>query len=168
MSAKKLVIITGAPGVGKTAVSRALFETLDGCAWLDSDWCWMLPPWHAKSDAQKQHVEDLFGRILRGYLADEATRVVLFSWVMPAPAMFDIIANQLRGVPYEPVRIALVCEAEAHVARMRGDGRRPAQAEHPDIMAPYHGLGAEIIDVTHIAAREAAEQIAARLAAPDL
>ncbi len=95
------------------------------------------------------------------------TAWLLFGWVMPTPAMFDLITDRLRGVAYEQVRVALVCEAAAHVARMVGDGRRLTQAQHPEAMAPYYGLGAQIIDVTHISAQAAAAQIAALLAGQD-
>lgn len=65
---KKLVLISGAPGVGKTTLCSHLFKEIQGCAWLDSDWCWMINPWKAKTKEQKKYVEDTFTRILRGYL----------------------------------------------------------------------------------------------------
>jgi len=46
---KKLVLITGAAGVGKTTLCRHLFKEIESCAWLDSDWCWMINPWKDKT-----------------------------------------------------------------------------------------------------------------------
>jgi len=46
---KKLVLISGAAGVGKTTLCRYLFKEIKGCAWLDSDWCWMINPWEPKT-----------------------------------------------------------------------------------------------------------------------
>lgn len=42
---KKLIIIGGVPGVGKTTVAELLKNALQNAVWLDGDWCWMMHPW---------------------------------------------------------------------------------------------------------------------------
>ena len=37
---KKLILISGSPCVGKTAVGTRLFESYNNSAYLDGDWCW--------------------------------------------------------------------------------------------------------------------------------
>ena len=37
---KKLILIGGTMGVGKTATSSLLKYQLDNCVFLDGDWCW--------------------------------------------------------------------------------------------------------------------------------
>jgi tRNA uridine 5-carbamoylmethylation protein Kti12 len=39
---KKLIIINGVPGVGKSTVSKELHKSLPKSVWLDGDWCWMM------------------------------------------------------------------------------------------------------------------------------
>ena len=41
---KKLILISGSPCVGKTAVGEKLFESYDNSAYLDGDWCWCVHP----------------------------------------------------------------------------------------------------------------------------
>ena len=36
---QKLILISGSPCVGKTAVGTRLFESYDNSAYLDGDWC---------------------------------------------------------------------------------------------------------------------------------
>jgi adenylate kinase family enzyme len=145
---KKLVLISGAPGVGKTTLCSHLFKEIQGCAWLDSDWCWMINPWKAKTKEQKKYVEDTFTRILRGYLNNEDINTVLFSWVMSSPRMFGIITEALVDIKFDLYKIALVCDRDAHIKRMRLDKLRNEQVELPDSMEPYYHLGAEVIDVS--------------------
>lgn len=41
---QKLILISGSPCVGKTAVGTRLFESYDNSACLDGDWCWCVHP----------------------------------------------------------------------------------------------------------------------------
>ena len=41
---KKLILISGSPCVGKTAVGTQLFESCNNSAYLDGDWCWCVHP----------------------------------------------------------------------------------------------------------------------------
>jgi hypothetical protein len=119
----------------------------------------MVNPWHSKSEDQKRYVEDTFGRILRGYLMDDETSTILFSWVMSNPFMFELIVRQLDGMNYTLHKIALVCDKQPHIDRMRRDRRRAEQASNPDTMKPYHELGARVIDVSRTSAQDAAKLI---------
>lgn len=41
---KRLYVLCGAMGVGKSATGRALRDLLPDCAFLDGDWCWDMHP----------------------------------------------------------------------------------------------------------------------------
>jgi len=157
----KLILITGAPGTGKTAVCRHLFETTPRCAWLDADWCWMINPWQRKTADQKRYTEETIIRILRGYLGLGGGQldVVLLSWVMSSPQMLDAVEAPLADLEPEVHRIALVCSPEVHRQRMCAAGRRPEQADSPLPAAPYYQLGAVVLDVTNLSIAEAAQRV---------
>ena len=154
---KKLVLVTGPVGVGKTSVCEQVFKSLDDCAWLDADWCWMVNPWRAKTPNQKTCAEDLFARILRGYLVDPNIHIALFSWVMHAAWMFDLVSSPLSDIDLEIYRIALVCDQAQHVDRMRNDDRRDEQISATDSSEEFYNLGAKVIDTTGQSITETAE-----------
>jgi adenylate kinase family enzyme len=46
MQKKKLILIGGTMGVGKTTLGQYLVEQrLDHAVFLDGDWCWYMHPW---------------------------------------------------------------------------------------------------------------------------
>jgi adenylate kinase family enzyme len=92
---KKLVMIAGPGGVGKTTICQKLFKAINGCAWLDGDWCWMVNPYPGKTDEQKAYSLESFGRILDGYFHDENTRIVLFSWLIQWDFMFNLVTDEI-------------------------------------------------------------------------
>ncbi len=156
---KKLVMVAGPAGVGKTAACSHLFHALKGCAWLDGDWCWMVNPYPGKTERQKRYAEKAFGYILDGYLQDENTEIILFSWLMNGDFMFDLVTEQISCANYELVKIALVCEEQEHVNRLRAGNRSEGKIEHPDDMAKYRALRAHVIDTTHRSIEDTAEEI---------
>jgi hypothetical protein len=43
--------------VRKTTLCSYSSEEIDGCAWLDSDLCWMINSWKSKTEEQKDVCE---------------------------------------------------------------------------------------------------------------
>lgn len=145
---KKLVLVTGAPGVGKSTLCKDLFHSINGCAWLDSDWCWMINPWIPKTSEQKRDVEGTFSRILHGYLENDGISTVLFSWVMSSTWMFDLITEPLSNMTLDIRKIALVCDREQYIERIKSDDRRDELVSFPSSMDNFYTLGASVIDTT--------------------
>ena len=44
MPLKKLIILSGSPCVGKTAVANKIFDSYQNSAYCDGDWCWCVNP----------------------------------------------------------------------------------------------------------------------------
>ena len=160
MDKKKFVMITGPAGIGKTTVCKELFKRINGCAWLDGDWCWMVNPYPGKTIEQKRYAEKAFGYILNGYFHDDNTKIILFSWLMHSEFMFDLITEQIADKDYDLIKIALVCsDKKIYIERMRKDGRREEQIEEADNMRRFYQLNANIIDVADLSVDEMAERI---------
>lgn len=66
MTVKRLIIINGTMGVGKTTVCRELLKALPQCAFLDGDWCWMMDPFIVNEETKKM-VQDNIIHLLRSY-----------------------------------------------------------------------------------------------------
>lgn len=151
---KKLILVTGAPGVGKSTLCKELFCSINGCAWLDSDWCWMINPWIPKTSEEKIFVEGSFSRILRGYLENNDIHTVLFSWVMSSTSMFDLITKPLSNMSLDIRKIALICDKDQYIERMKSDGRRDDQINFPYPIDNFYKLGASIIDTSTLSKLE--------------
>ena len=157
---KKFVMVTGPAGIGKTTVCKEIFKRINGCAWLDGDWCWMVNPYPGKTTEQKKYVERAFGYILNGYFHDINTKIILFSWLMHSDFMFDLITDQIADKDFELIKVALVCsDKNAYIDRMREDKRSEAQIEEADNIKRFYQLNANIIDVADLSVGGTAERI---------
>lgn len=156
---KKLIIIAGPPGVGKTTISKSMFETIDGCAWLDADWCWNTNPWIAKSDDEKRIIEGTFVRILDTYIHNENINTIIFNWVIKTNWMFDLIINNIDCKNLMIKKIVLVSDQDSHINRLKSDSRRNELIENPEDMESYKRLDAIIVDTTHDSIEENTNKI---------
>ena len=50
---KRLILINGTMGAGKTAVCRELERELAPCAFLDGDWCWEMHPFQVTDETKR-------------------------------------------------------------------------------------------------------------------
>lgn len=56
---KKLFLIGGTMGVGKTAVCQELKKRLDNCGFLDGDWCWDADPFTVTEETKAMVLENI-------------------------------------------------------------------------------------------------------------
>ena len=77
---KKLIIINGTMGVGKSTVSRILLKKLKASVYLDGDWCWNMNPF-IPSEENKRMVIDNIVYLLSSFLKNSEYRYIIFCWV---------------------------------------------------------------------------------------
>lgn len=112
MADKILYLIGGTMGVGKTAVSRELKLLLDGCVFLDGDWCWDMYPF-VVNDATKAMVLDNICACLGNFLQCPQIRNIVFCWVMHEQGIIDEILSRLDLTACTVRSVSLTCtEAE--------------------------------------------------------
>ena len=56
---KKLYLIGGTMGVGKTTVSKALNSILDNSVFLDGDWCWDAHPFTVTNETKAMVMDNI-------------------------------------------------------------------------------------------------------------
>lgn len=163
---KRLYLIGGAMGVGKTAACRELQNRLERSVFLDGDWCWDMRPFQVTAET-KRMVMDNICCLLNNFLRCSAFDHVIFCWVMHRQEIMDELLSRLDTRSCAVYPISLVCTAAALGARLEGDirtGRRaPDAAERSLGYLPLYGaLDTEKIDVSALSPAETAEEIMRR------
>ncbi len=160
---KKLYLIGGPMGVGKTMACRALQERLDNCVFLDGDWCWDMHPFQVTEET-KAMVLDNICYLLNNFLHCSAYESVIFCWVMHEQEIIDCIREHLDTRGCETVAVSLACGREALRQRLQRDIDRGLRT--PDViprslerLARYGALDTVRLDTTDMTPEETAEAI---------
>lgn len=160
---KRLILLSGPMGVGKTTVGTQLYRRLEHSVFLDGDWCWMMHPFTVTEET-KAMVLDNITHLLRNFLACSQLETVIFCWVMDSQSILDSILSQL-DLPDVAVRsFALTATPEALTQRVEADVarglRQPGDAARSVARLPHYDIMDTIkIDVSRITPEEAVERI---------
>lgn len=116
---KKLILIGGPMGVGKTAVSKKLCKTLDHCVFLDGDWCWDMHPFIVDEETKKMVMNNIVYQ-LNQFLLCSSIHYVVFCWVMHEQSLIEEIINRIES-DCEVYSFSLVCTKEELTKRIQKD-----------------------------------------------
>ena len=160
---KKLYLIGGTMGVGKTATCQQLKSMLSNAVLLDGDWCWDADPF-VVTDETKAMVMDNICHVLNNLIRCSAYENVIFCWVMHEQAIVDDILSRLDTSSCLVRVISLVCSEEELRDRLGKDVsagiRRPDVIRRSLARLPlYDTMGGEKIDTTYLTPAAVAEQI---------
>ncbi|MEA4911762.1 MAG: AAA family ATPase [Oscillospiraceae bacterium] len=164
---KKLIIVNGTMGVGKTATCRALQALLPANVFLDGDWCWDARPF-VVTDETKEMALDNIVHLLNSFLRCSAYENIIFCWVLHEPSILDALCARLDTAGCAVRVFTLVCGEAALRDRLARDvaaSRRTADVigRSAARLPLYDAFENEKLDVTEISAEQAAAEIAARL-----
>lgn len=163
---KKLLLIGGTMGVGKTTACQQLKTKLPNSVFLDGDWCWDMNPFVVTPET-KTMVMDNICYLLNNFLNCSAYETVIFCWVMHEQGIIDEILSKVNTDTCVCYPISLTCEKEVLAARLQQDikaGRRNADIVQRTVarLPLYEKLATKKIDVTARTPAETAEEIAKR------
>jgi len=117
---KKVIIINGTMGVGKSATCRELNKKLKNSVWLDGDWCWMINPFVVNEENKKMVINNI-NYLLRSFLTNSSLEYIIFNWVIHMEEIFDDILEPLNDLNFEIIKITLICDEDALKKRILGD-----------------------------------------------
>ena len=117
---KKLIIINGTMGVGKSTVSRILLKKLKASVYLDGDWCWNMNPF-IPSEENKRMVIDNIVYLLSSFLKNSEYRYIIFCWVIPQESIFDQIISGLQQYSFDLYKFTLCCSIKELHKRLQKD-----------------------------------------------
>ena len=160
---KKIYIVGGTLGVGKTTVCQKLKELLPDSVFLDGDWCWDMSPFKVTEET-KAMVMDNICYILNNYIHCSAFNNIIFCWVMHEQRIIDDIVSALDTRECEVKIISLICGEQQLRKRLQKD--IDARIRQRDILERsiarlplYESLDTIKIDVSDISAEQTAKII---------
>lgn len=157
---KRLYLIGGPMGVGKTAVCRELQKRLHRSAFLDGDWCWDANPFQVTEETKAMVTENICF-VLNSFLRCSAYEHVIFCWVLHQQVILDGLLSRLNLENCQVRSISLLASPEALAARIAADvqaGRRGRDALERSLayLPLYRDLNTEKLNVSHLTPAEAA------------
>ena len=156
MGRQKLIIITGSPCVGKSAVADSLFEACENCAHFDGDWAWRVNPF-SQADPRLRNGDKTMSCALSVYLNSGFDYVIFSSVVVIDREIREAILRDITAEGYEVIAFTLTCSEETLVKRhkMRGD---TGEVSYNWLrMEPHHGD--QIINTDNKTPAQVAEEL---------
>jgi len=103
---KKLILIGGTMGAGKTTLSEVLNQKLPNSVMLDGDWCWKMNPFTVNTENKKMVMKNIHF-MLNSFIANSQIEHIIFCWVMDEQTIIDDITAglNLKDVAVTPVSL---------------------------------------------------------------
>ena len=160
---KKLYLIGGTMGVGKTTTCQILKRKLDKSVFIDGDWCWDMHPFMVNEETKKLVLENIC-MLLNNDLKCSVFDHIIFCWVMHEQSIIDDILSRLDLNDVKVIAISLVCQKEALEKRIQKDidqGIRKSDVLKRSIerMEMYQKLDTYKIDVSYKTVEEVVNEI---------
>lgn len=118
---QKLIIITGSPCVGKTAVAEKLFESYENSAYFDGDWAWCVNPF-SLADPRLRNGDKTMSFALSNYLNSNFDYVIFSSVVVIGETIRAAILKDITAKNYEVIAFTLKCSEQTLAERHKNRG----------------------------------------------
>lgn len=160
---KKIYIVGGTMGVGKTTTCQILKRKLENSVFLDGDWCWAMDPFIV-NDETKNMVMDNITYLLNNFIKCSVYNNIVFCWVMHEQDIIDDLISRLHADGCEVRVISLTCSKEALEQRLGKDVALGIRTEDvikrsTERLHLYNRLNTGKIDVSKVSPEEAANMI---------
>ncbi len=118
---QKLIIITGSPCVGKTAVAEGLFVSYENSVYFDGDWAWCVNPFSI-ADPRLRNGDRTMSFAFSTYLNSNFDYVIFSSVVVIGEAIREAILNDITAKNYTTIAFTLKCSEETLLERHKKRG----------------------------------------------
>ena len=161
---KRLYLIGGPMGVGKTTVCQELKRLTAPSVFLDGDWCWDMEPFQVTEEI-KRMVQENIAFLLGQFLRCSAYETVIFCWVMHQQEILDSLLGALPLKGVEVRKVSLLAKPETLKQRIGGDVERGLRTwdvldRSLERLPLYQNLDTEKLWVDQLTPRETAELLA--------
>lgn len=150
---KRLILIGGSMGVGKTTVCNQLKIQLKKSVFLDGDWCWDMHPFVVNEETKAMVVENICF-LLNQFIHCSSIENIIFCWVMHERSIVDELCRRLELENVEVVHCSLVCDEKSLVEHLSKDialgKRKPDVIERSlERLKAFEKMGGNKIDVSN-------------------
>ena len=164
---KNLIIINGAPGMGKTTVCEELAKILPRNVYLDCDCFMWANPYVVTEETERIRYQNI-SFVTQNYLSCSEYENVVINWVFAGQGAIDRILAELDLTDVTVRTYSLVCRFDIWKARMENDKVNQKRKIETTFRkwtqrindGYYETIAAKTIDTSEISAGQAAEIIA--------
>jgi len=117
---KKLILIGGPMGSGKTTVSKILNQKLPNAVFLDGDWCWKMDPF-VVNETNKRMVMNNIQFMLNSFIENPNIEHIIFCWVMDEQSIIDEILSKLDLNTVKVIPVSLLPSIQKLTSNIQKD-----------------------------------------------
>ncbi len=161
---KRLIVIIGPNGVGKSTTAQSLLNQISRSAYVDSDWCRVINPFPATDETRKAITDNIYC-LLRNYLVCKDIQTVIFPYGFHGDrkARFDEVMQRLNDnhIEFSMKFVIIKCTLEENIKRAKKD-RREEERIWRGIKNTFHfydDYQYPVIDTTNLSPKQAAARI---------
>lgn len=161
---KKVVVLIGPNGVGKSTTAKTFMQQHTKCAYIDSDYCRAINPFPFTPATKKAVTENIYC-LFRNYLLCTDIEMVVFPYGFHGERkeIFNTVMKRLTddGISFEITTIVLKCSLEENIKRAEADGRNKERIEGgiKNTFNFYDDFTEPSIDTTGLSPEEVVKQI---------
>lgn len=162
---KKLIVIVGPNGVGKSTTAKALLARYTKSALVDSDWCRVINPFSFTEETKETVIHNIFCLIHNYMLCKDVDRVIFtYGFHGERKNIFDEVLRRLRrtGVDFDLTLVILKCSLSENIRRMECDGRDENRIKRgiENTFHFYDTYDDPVIDTTELKVEQVVDRIA--------
>lgn len=161
---KKVLVLVGPNGVGKSTTAEAFMHQHTKCAYIDSDACRAMNPFPLTSATKNVVIENIYCLFKNYLLCIDIDMIVFpYSFHGERKEIFDIVMKRLAddGITFEMITIVLKCSLEENIKRAKADGRDKERIERgiKNTFNFYDEFNGPSIDTTNLSPKEVVNRI---------
>lgn len=162
---KKLIVIVGPNGVGKSTTAKALLARYTKGAFVDSDWCRVINPFSFTQETKETVICNIFC-LIHNYMLCKDVNYVIFTYGFHGErkSIFDEVLCRLQeeGDCFELTLVILKCTLNENIRRMKADGREENRIKRgiENTFHFYDTYDAPVIDTTELNLEQVADCVA--------
>ncbi len=144
---KYVVVLFGAPGIGKTTVAKYLYQRIEDSQYVDVDDLWRIHPFVVNQDSKKL-VESNLRHLYQSFMDHPTLKHLIVTWVIPTEDLKRRLTSWMHKSQLFFYR--LVANEDVYMSRLKSGARNKEKYdEYLDILRVGGFHDVKNIDTSH-------------------